>query len=231
MAGQNTSSAVMQQRFEPAHSLDYFPTPPWATRALCRLLEAQGQALHLMRALEPACGAGHMAMPLSESFDEVIATDVQDFRSAFPDQKAVCDFTIDPAFLDDRIDWVVTNPPFRLAEDFIRMALSHARVGVAMLVRTSFLEGKARFAGLFRETPPAIVAQLVERVPMVKGRLDQGASTATSYCWLIWYVMPPGDGTRFEWIAPCRRALEREGDYPRAVAAAPADGDAEWWMP
>jgi hypothetical protein len=33
---QNTSHAVMAQRVEPAHSLDDFPTPPWATRALLR---------------------------------------------------------------------------------------------------------------------------------------------------------------------------------------------------
>ena len=32
---QNTSHAVMSQRSEPLGSLDFFPTPPWATRALC----------------------------------------------------------------------------------------------------------------------------------------------------------------------------------------------------
>ena len=31
---QNTSHAVMAQRVEAANSLDNFPTPPWATRAL-----------------------------------------------------------------------------------------------------------------------------------------------------------------------------------------------------
>lgn len=34
MSGQNTSSAVMQQRRVPRAGLDFFPTPPWATRAL-----------------------------------------------------------------------------------------------------------------------------------------------------------------------------------------------------
>lgn len=32
---QNTSYAVMQQRREAKDSLEDFPTPPWATRALC----------------------------------------------------------------------------------------------------------------------------------------------------------------------------------------------------
>ena len=35
---QNTSHAVMAQRIEPADSLDDFPTPPWATRALLKIL-------------------------------------------------------------------------------------------------------------------------------------------------------------------------------------------------
>lgn len=30
-----TSTAVMARRVEPADSLDFFPTPPWATRAFC----------------------------------------------------------------------------------------------------------------------------------------------------------------------------------------------------
>ena len=34
MGKQNTSHAVMAQRFEAKDSLDDFPTPPWATRAL-----------------------------------------------------------------------------------------------------------------------------------------------------------------------------------------------------
>jgi site-specific DNA-cytosine methylase len=38
MSGPNTSPAVMQQRHEPHNSLDDFPTPPWATRALCERL-------------------------------------------------------------------------------------------------------------------------------------------------------------------------------------------------
>ena len=34
MTEQNKTHAVMSQRHEDQDSLDYFPTPPWATRAL-----------------------------------------------------------------------------------------------------------------------------------------------------------------------------------------------------
>ena len=35
------------------------------------------------------------------------------------------------------VDWVITNPPFRLGEAFILKSLKVARRGVAMLTRTS----------------------------------------------------------------------------------------------
>ena len=58
---QNTSTAVMQQRAEPNDSLDFFPTPPWAVRALCKhvLPRLIGHGQSLRRVLEPACGQGH----------------------------------------------------------------------------------------------------------------------------------------------------------------------------
>jgi hypothetical protein len=34
--------------------------------------------------------------------------------------------------------------------------------------------------------PPTKFAHFVERVPMVKGRLDWKATTATGYAWLVW---------------------------------------------
>lgn len=64
---QNTSPAVMAQRREPANSLDYFPTPPWATRALCEFLDL-AVPLAPQRCWEPACGEGHMVRPLLECF-------------------------------------------------------------------------------------------------------------------------------------------------------------------
>jgi hypothetical protein len=47
-------------------------------------------------------------------------------------------------------------------------------------------------SGLFRDRPPTLYAPFVERVPMVKGRWDPGASTATSYAWFVWRKAPVG---------------------------------------
>ena len=53
-----------------------------------------------------------------------------------------------------------------------------------MLVRTQWIEGAGRLTlSLFRDQPPTIYAPFVERVPMIKGRWDPNASTATAYAW------------------------------------------------
>ncbi len=203
---QNTSHAVMAQRIEPRDSLDDFPTPPWATRALVE--HVLGPKVHGLSCLEPACGRGHMAAPLSEYFGDVGSQDIADYGYG-----GIQDYL---SYKPDRNwDWVITNPPFRLAEKFILKSLNEARFGCAFLVRTTFLESVGRYYRLFATNPPTIVAQFVERVPMIKGRLDPKATTATGYCWLVWNSQEVSE-TRLTWIPPCRRALEKSQDYPRS---------------
>lgn len=203
---QNTSHAVMAQRMEPKDSADDFPTPPWATRALIEHVIGGKVTLERMTCLEPACGAGHMAKALKEYFAEVRAADAYHYGYG-----PVRDFLKYP-YETNAVDWVITNPPFRLAEDFVLRAQRVARVGVAILARTVFLESVRRYEAIFARTPPTKFAQFVERVPMVKGRLDAKASTATGYAWLVWEksteTIP-----RLMWVPPCRRKLERKGDY------------------
>jgi len=102
-----------------------------------------------------------------------------------------------------------------------------------MFVRAAFTEGEERWEKLYRDNPPTIVAYFTERVILHKGILrdpnrkywdpdaidkktgQRGAwkrpSSATAYIWLVWIKgeqrQPP------IWIPPCRRQLERDGDY------------------
>jgi hypothetical protein len=204
---QNTSTAVMQRRTEPHDSLDFFPTPPWATRALCEHVLADCE-LNVRECWEPACGEGHMARPLKEYFHTVRASDIFDYGYGIQE-----DFLF--GNMHEATEWVITNPPFRLADQFARQALELSACGVALLVRSAFLEGKNRFENLFSVTPPSIIAQFVERLPMVKGRVDEDASSATAYSWLVWLKRDTKRPrpTEFVWIPPCRKRLERQGDY------------------
>jgi hypothetical protein len=204
---QNTSHAVMAQRIEPKDSPDDFPTPPWATRALLEHVIGQGEDFSQQTCLEPACGAGHMAKVLKDYFGEVRCSDAHSYGYA-----PIRDFLTHP-YETNAVDWVITNPPFRLGEEFVLRALQVARRGVAILARTVFLESSGRYQRIFQENPPTKFAQFVERVPMVKGRLDSKASTATGYAWFIWEQWSISE-PRLMWVPRCRKTLERQSDYP-----------------
>lgn len=203
---QNTSHAVMAQRVEPKDSPDDFPTPPWATRALIEHVVG-AEAVKGLSCLEPACGRGYMARPLAEYFGRVDAADAHHYGFA-----PVRDFLTYPYEALSH-DWVITNPPFRLAEEFVDRAMTVARRGVAILARTVFLESVGRYQSIFRDMPPSKFAQFSERVPMVKGRVDPKASTATGYAWFVWEKNAAASEPRLMWVPPCRRNLERAGDY------------------
>lgn len=229
-SGPNRSAAVMQQRLrdDVPDPLDYYPTPPWATRALCEWLAGEGgEPLEIQRAWEPACGELHMARPLAEYFAQVTATDVYRYT---PDH-GIHDFLdeLAPSPVPDA-DWIISNPPFVVGDRFVHRALQRARRGVAMFVRVAFGEGADRYETLFHpEARPTAELTFSERVVLLKGRLiranapdpfsldDAGvprkASTATAYCWLIW--RHGEHDTRKRWIRPgTRQLLERAGDYP-----------------
>jgi len=226
MTRQNTSSAVMAQRCEPIGSLDYFPTPPWATRALMEHVIADVRGKYVW---EPACGEGHMAGVLAEYLSQVYASDVHDYGIG----AAIGSFVgvgPDVAEAPGRPDWIITNPPFNLAVAFAERALHLAGEGVALLVRTAWLEGGDRWHRLFRDCPPTIVAQFAERVPMTKGRWDPDASTATSYCWVVWRRAAEckwDSNSRLVWIPPgCRERLTKPSDRARwAVKSIDANQD------
>src|SRR6266446_5572817 len=203
---QNTSHAVMAQRAELKNSLDDFPTPPWATRALVEHVVTSKNSLSSMNCLEPACGRGHMSVTLAHYFSEVASFDVFDYSFG-----GIADF-LKTKHAKQSFDWVITNPPFRLGEEFVNRSMKIARCGVAMLTRTVFIESVGRYERLFKSNPPTRVAQFTERVPMVKGRVDKKASTATGYAWVVWEKVE-NSHTLLNWVPPCRKKLEREGDY------------------
>ncbi|NDV87059.1 SAM-dependent methyltransferase [Aurantimonas aggregata] len=215
--------AIARRRVEPPGGLDYFPTPPWATRAFLRHgLGMRGR--NRMTVHEPACGEGHMAAVLEETFGAVVATDV------FPYGYGGCRDFLDEMFETPiAAGWIITNPPFNKALEFTRLSLERARQGVAMLVRPTFLHGKGRFAGLYRDTPPTQIAYYVERVPMHRGRWEPDGDTLTDYCWLIWRKDDGGALARPRaplWIPPSRKAMTRKDDAerfgaPRPVPACP----------
>ena len=208
------SYSVMAQRGESPDSLDDFPTPKWATRALMKYVMPKfgcfGQHTIFDRreltVLEPACGRGYMIEVLKDYFDKSDCYDIYDYGCGYQ----VIDF-LERDWRD--FHWIITNPPFNKAEAFIEKSTRMAQRGVAMLLRSNFAETVGRYNRLFSKNPPSTIAQFSERVPMVKGRIDKKASTATAYAWFVWEPYRVENDTKFIWIPPCRKELEKAGDY------------------
>jgi len=192
--------AIMASRVEPPDSLDFFPTPPWVTRALVHEVIGRPRPGEALSVWEPAAGEGHMAEVLRESFARVHASDIFDYGRGYAvgsfaggaPNRAECPF---------KPDWIITNPPFaELGAAFAERANLEARVGVALFLQLRWAESVERWK-LFQRWRPTTIAIFAERCALVRGRWDPNASSAAAYAWFVWRK-PVGTRTLFEWIAP-----------------------------
>jgi hypothetical protein len=218
----------MAQRVTSKASFELFPTPPFATRAV---IEEELRIAFMIdeetKAWDPACGAGHMAIPMKEYFGAVFSSDITD--QGYGDNRAL-DFGF-ATTADCPIgapDWVMANPPFRLAEMFIDKALTIATTGVAMFMRLQFIEGGGRYNRLFSKARrPRFILPFAERVALIEDVWDPEASSATAYAWFIWDVrgsdetvirpIPPGCAARYTKLSDM--ALATPGEARRRKAA------------
>ena len=144
--------------------MDYYPTPREATDALLDFLRLGRSTV----VWEPACGQGHMVKVLREHVDSVLATDISEGHDFFRYAPAA------------RFDWVITNPPFSSAPEFIARALSFKRP-VAMLLKSQFWHAKSRLA-LFNESKPSYVLPLTWRPNFA----PNPGSPTMDVLWTVW---------------------------------------------
>ena len=145
--------------------------------------------------LEPACGAGHISKRLIERGRHVVSFDLHDRGYGM----------VGVDFLSKCWHWkgdIVTNPPYNLAEQFVRHALGSVEDGdkVAMFLRIQFLESVKRKL-LFESQPP-------KRVYVYSARQKVGRngdfvyfnqSSVICFAWFVWEKGFQGD-TILKWL-------------------------------
>jgi hypothetical protein len=117
----------------------------------------------------------------------VYSSDLIDRGYAMPaSSPVVLDFLKVAPFWDK--DAIITNPPYKLAEPFLHMAVRHKPKKIAFLLRLSFLEGSRRYVSLFRDTPPSRVLVLSARPTLWHGADPEIRTSggAISYAWFVW---------------------------------------------
>ena len=153
---------------------DFYPTWPAATSALLAVERFDGAIW------EPACGDGAMSAVLEAAGYPVVSTDLIDRGYG----EGGRDFLMEWNPLAPNI---VTNPPFRWAQQFVDRALQLTTGKVAMFLRLAFLESLERGRWL-PTTPLARVWVMSRRVPMQKAKLqeDGDGHGVIAFAWYVW---------------------------------------------
>lgn len=151
---------------------DFYPTPPEVTEALVHFL-----GLKNLTIWEPACGQKDMAQVLRDAGNAVIATDIQSGVDFLTCQPMEC-------------DWIITNPPFKLADQFITRCAETGKP-FALLLKSQYWHAKRR-RELFDIYTPSFVLPLMWRPDFLFKEQRKNKAPMMDVIWNVW--MPPYKG-------------------------------------
>lgn len=162
--------------------LDRYYTPAWPTEALLETFSPVRTRLTTpKRILDPCAGQGGIASVLREHGHHVITGDI--------DPEAPTDHHWDFAqarlhperYLSrcgGKVDWIITNPPYCLAEAMVRAALA-VSADVAMLLRVTWLEPCVSRFDLLDELAYVLT------MPRISFTGD-GSTDSAAGAWFVW---------------------------------------------
>lgn len=190
---------------------DFYETPSWVTAAMLQRIEEHpqmGRAHTWDRVLEPAAGNGAIIRVMREMrrpIRHLTALELNPSRlirlrqRVVPNRLLNGDFRTFARFEKHRFDsrWtddgmepdpengyslIFTNPPFSLAEEYVRSALPLLRHDgyLVLLLRLSFLESQERIA-LHTGYPSDVY--VLPRRPSFTG---DGNTDSSAYAWFVW---------------------------------------------
>lgn len=165
--GKNFSANNLGQR----KKSDFYETPYSITKHLLRV-EAFDPALTVC---EPACGGNAITNILLQHWDG----------------SKVTAYDIEKNFLNETAayDYVITNPPFSLAHEFILKAKQIAQNKFAFLLPLSYLHGKKRYDEIYQDkTFPLKKVFVFTRYPMLGDALREDGKYRTGMMVYAWYV-------------------------------------------
>lgn len=182
--------AALANRENNREGTDFYPTPPDATAALMAYLNLPAGT----KVWEPACGQGHMVRELEAWDMDVYATDL------FYQGVGIGDTDFTGQKENHGCEWLITNPPFALAERFIEQAASIGfEGGFAFLLKSQYWHAKSRLS-IWERFRPSHILPLTWRPDFLFGA-KRGASVMECI-WCVW----DSDW----WSDPVYRPLPRE---------------------
>ena len=140
---------------------------------------------------EPACGQNHMVDVMRAYGYQVIGTDISDginFLTASTPQG---------------VSWIITNPPWSQAQDFIERCICSDKP-FALLLKSQYWHAKKRLS-LYRKYPPTHILPLTWRPDFLMGQRG-GGSPLMDVMWCVWALT--GEVTRY---IPIEKPSGRDG--------------------
>lgn len=149
---------------------DWYPTPADVTRVLLRRHDLSSEIIW-----EPCCGDGSMANVFEEFGARTVRSDIH----------PMCEGAMTQDFLTaekvpEGVTAIVTNPPYKLAPQFIVRAMSFRPRFCAMFLKSTFWHAIRR-RNLWETFPPSHVHFLTWRPDF----LNLGAP-AMDFIWTVW---------------------------------------------
>lgn len=149
---------------------------------------------------ECACGNGVLSKRLIEYGHIVYSTDKY-YRGYGTVQNFL---TVNEKFDGD----IITNPPFKLAFEFVNKALELTNRKVAMFLRIQFIESQKRYTHIFKDNPPKKIMPFVKRINCYRNDDRSLKGSTTLYAWFVWDKEYDGK-TTIEWID--NRGVKEDG--------------------
>ena len=148
---------------------DFYETPYSMTSHLLRVEEFDKS----LTVCEPACGAGAISNILKKHWNNVIAYDVEK------------DFLLEYG----NYDYIITNPPFSIAYEFVQRAKRVATKKFAFLLPLSYLHGKKRYDDIYMDKTYGLKKVYVfTRYPMLGETLRDDGKYNTGMMVYAWYI-------------------------------------------
>lgn len=168
-----------KEKYETA--LDLYETPKSITEKLLGILDLKEGS----RVLEPANGKGAISNVIKSWGYQCDTSDIVEGVDFLKVKE-------NPIY-----DYVITNPPYKYAKEFVEKALTQVKEKgqVVMLLRLSFLEGKGRYH-FFRDSGLKNVIISSGRITMYPFGQEEPKNKGTlAYAWYIWEKGYKGEPT------------------------------------
>ncbi len=150
---------------------DYYQTPYSITH---QLFENHNEFDFNKTVLESACGDGAITKVLNQYFEGVNSYDVE--------KNFLCE--------NRDFDYVITNPPYSLANDFILKCKKICQDQFALLLPLNYLHGQYRYENIYLDNEFKLkYVYVFTRYPMLSNEIREDGKYNTGmqvYAWYVW---------------------------------------------